>query len=258
MIQKYMKHLILSCVVILLMLAVTPVLAQQQEPYSVGVKRVIGYNSGDQIRGTINMFVNGPADNIQSVKFMIDDKLVAEINQAPFTISFITTDYATGYHDLSATVLTKDGQTYTPSVRMQFASAEQESSGIVRIVGPLLGVVAVVLLGGVAIQVLFFRGKFKNMPPGTERNYGISGGTICPRCKRPYALHIWAINLIGSKFDRCDFCGKWASVRPLSIEKLRAAERAELESFSAPSPIAEKSEEEKLREMLDKSKYSDH
>lgn len=258
MIQRFNKSFVLSCVLFLLALAATPVFAQQQGPYSLGIKRIFGYNSGDQIRGTISMFVNGPEANIQSVQFMIDGKVVAEITQTPFSVNFITTDYASGYHDLSASIQTKDGPSYDVGVRLDFATAEQESSGVFRIAGPLLGLVLLITLGGAAIQVFFFRGKFKNLPPGTERTYGFQGGSICPRCKRPYSLHVWALNLFGSKFDRCDFCGKWAVVRPLSIDKLRAAERAELESSAPPTPIAEKSEEEKLREMLDKSKYSDH
>jgi hypothetical protein len=69
---------------------------------------------------------------------------------------------------------------------------------------------------------------------------------------------LWALNALTYRLDRCDYCGKWAFIRPVSREALRAAEQNELASFNNNAPIVEKTEEEKLREMLDKSKYSDH
>jgi hypothetical protein len=257
MFQKIQFFLKIGFVLVLLAAAATPAFAQQDE-YRLGVNKIIGYSSGDQIRGTINMYLIGPS-NIQSVKFMIDGQVVGEVNQAPFQIAFQTGSYAFGSHDLSAAVQTTDGRQVTTPVRtFVFATAEQEQSNVLNIIGPILGIVVIVMLLGFAAQMLFFKNKLQSIPPGTHRNYGMSGGAVCPRCHRPYALHWWTPHLFMQKFDRCDFCGKWALVTRLSDDALRTAEQNELASFgSAPMPVSQKSEAEKLKEMLDQSKYSD-
>jgi hypothetical protein len=61
--------------------------------------------------------------------------------------------------------------------------------------------------------------------------------------------------MLTNKFDRCPYCGKWSAVRPLPIDKLRAAERAELEQAGAGEQFAGESAEEKLKKELDDSKY---
>ena len=72
-------------------------------------------------------------------------------------------------------------------------------------------------------------------------------------------MHLWAFNAgFRSRIDRCDFCGHWARVPILSEKALRAAEQAELAEAQAGQPIAEKTEEEKLKELIDESKYSNH
>jgi Ribonuclease G/E len=65
-------------------------------------------------------------------------------------------------------------------------------------------------------------------------------------------MHIYGMNLLTSKLDRCPYCGKWSVVRHQSLEALRAAEQAELEGEKAQVP--EETEEEKLKRELDDSK----
>lgn len=243
---------------VVLLITVTPVFAQQDE-FRLGVNKNVGYSSGDQLRGSMRVYIIGSSASIKSVEYFIDGKSIG-VGKAPtFDISFLTTDFPVGYHDLSATVQTQDGRTVDVAARrFDFITPEQEASGVGRILIPLLGIIVVVMVIAVGAQVLFFRKKFINMPPGTQRNYGFRGGTICPRCKRPYPMHWWSLNAgIRSRFDRCDFCGKWAIVSPKSLEELRAAEKRELETSEGTAPMIEKTEEEKLREMIDKSKYSD-
>ncbi|HVP20338.1 MAG TPA: hypothetical protein VMS73_00600 [Anaerolineaceae bacterium] len=245
-------------VLILAAIAVSPVFAQQDE-YRLGLNKIVGFSSGDQIRGSMNLYVIGPAENIQSVKYTIDGKVVTEVTQPPFTASFQTASFDFGYHDLSAVVQTKDGRTVETAIRkFKFATAQEESSNVLNFLGPLLGLVVLVLGLGFVSQMILFRNKIKTLPPGTQREYGFRGGTICPNCKRPYAFHWWSPNLLTSKFDRCDFCGKFALARHYSIEELRKAEQNEIQSFDVSETIVQKSEEEKLREMLERSKYSDH
>jgi hypothetical protein len=241
----------------LLILTALPVYAQGSD-YRLGISKTFGYANGGDIRGTFMVYVSGPAEGIKSVEYTIDGKQLGTATSSPFSLTFQTTSFSDGNHELSASVELTDGRKVTaPARTFNFASAADESSGMLRIVVPILGLVVGVVLVGVALQVFVFRKKFANMPPGTARNYGFRGGTICPRCHRPHAIHIWAINLPLSRLDRCDFCGKWAFVRAASMNELRAAEQQELESFENKTPVMEKSQEEKLREMLDKSKYSD-
>ncbi len=245
-------------IILALAMSVSPVFAQQEE-FRLGVTKSFGYSSGDQIRGTMKIYIIGTAASIKSVQYFIDGTQIGTGTAPSFDLSFQTTDYTTGYHDLSATVQTQDGRTVTVATRkFNFVTSQEEVSGVGRFLLPVLGIIVVVMVIAVGSQVLLFRKKFINMPPGTPRNYGIRGGAICPRCKRPYPIHWWALNAgIRTKFDRCDFCGKWAVVGPKPIQELRAAEQAEMQVTEGSGTVIEKSEEEKLKEMIDKSKYSD-
>ena len=64
------------------------------------------------------------------------------------------------------------------------------------------------------------------------------------------------INLVVGKLDRCENCGKWSIMRGYPLDVLRAAEAAERAAEQSTSPVSEKSEEDKLRDMLDDSRYT--
>jgi hypothetical protein len=240
-----------------LALLASPVLAQSS--FTLNVHRNVGYSSGAQIRGSFNMAVVGPT-NIQSVTFLIDGQPMKQVTAAPFSFNFDTTAYALGWHDLSASIQTTDGQTFTTPVRrFEFASAEEESASVRSFLIPLLGVVGVILLIVLGGQLLFFRNKTRpDLPLGTPRKYGISGGAVCPKCHRPFPLSFLALNAgINSQFTRCIFCGKWSVVRRLSLDQLRAAEAAELAEAQPEQPLHEKSETEKMKDLLDESRFTD-
>jgi Bacterial Ig domain len=257
------RWVVITGLLLVLGLAVWPSTAQaQQTNYSLNLSRDFGYSSGSQIRGNFTASIVGlqDNDNIQSVTYLIDGKSIAEVTTAPFTLKFVTTDYPLGWHDMSAQIQTKDGQTATTAVRrFEFASADQESAAVKNITFPLLGGVLLIVIIALGAQMLVLRKKPKlDLPLGSSRNYGITGGTICPRCHRPFALHWWAFNAgIGSKLDRCDFCGRWGMVRRASRDELARAEAAELEMAQPEKPIQAESEEQKLKEMLDESRYTD-
>lgn len=239
-------------------LRASPVQAQSEE-YRLNIKKSFGFSGGGQIRGTFENDVIGPVENIQSVTYLLDGQPMSEVTQSPFSLTWKTTDYPLGSHDLSAAVKTKDGRTLTTAVRrLEFVSPQEESQAMQRIIIPMLGGMLVLIVIGIGSQILILRNKpTTQLPLGAPRKYGISGGTICPRCHRPYAGHWWAFNSgIMTKFDRCDFCGKWARVRPLSRAELEAAEKAELADAQPGVAINSKTEEEKLKEMLDQSRYS--
>jgi hypothetical protein len=235
-----------------------PVSAQQDE-FRLNVNRTFGYSSGSQIRGTFSMSVTGQG-TIKAVTFQIDGKAIATIDQAPFSLKWYTTDYSDGWHELSAVVETNDGRKVTTAVRrFQFVSSADETATMQRIVIPTVGGLFLIVLLVIGSQVLLLRKKSKiNLPYGAERIYGMSGGTICPKCHRPYAMHWWALNAgITTRYDRCDYCGKWSMVKRASRKELEDAEKAELLMGQPENPMPVKTEEEKLKELMDSARYTD-
>lgn len=231
----------------------------QQNDYRLNISRTFGYGNGSQIRGTFTLRIDGPG-NMRSVKYIIDDQLIAEVTADPFTYSFQTTQYASGWHDLSAVIETNDGQKFTaPARRFDFVTAEEESSSMVGIIVPLLGGIVLVLVIVVLFQTIAFRKKpLSNLAPGTPRDFGMRGGTICPHCHRPYGLHWWAVSIgFRNRVDRCEFCGKWSIVRPLGKSELDAAVSAEVVQAQTGQQIPAKTEQDRLKEMIDNSRFTD-
>ncbi len=123
----------------------------------------------------------------------------------------------------------------------------------------VLGVVLLIwLLVRVGQFFITSRKSGASLPLGAQRDYGLAGGAVCPRCHRPIRLGLMSIKLgIGTKLVRCEFCGKWSVVRRLSMEELHAAEAAELAEAQPAEPIQEKSAEEKMKDLLEQSRYTD-
>jgi hypothetical protein len=254
------RKIFISTLFVFILLAgwMLPVQAQQAE-FSLSVHRNFGYSSGSQIRGNFNLDIVG-AQTIKSVTYLIDGSVISQVTSSPFSQTIQTSDYALGWHDLSAIVETLDGRKVTTaSRRFEFASAEQESSGTLSIVGPLLGGVVLLFVLIVGFQMLFTRNKPKaTLPLGESRRYGIRGGSVCPHCHRAVSLHWWALNIgLGAKFDRCDFCGKWSILKALSSKDLAAAEAAELQMAQPTPVVSTKSEKNVLDDLIDKSRYID-
>ena len=240
-----------------LLLLASPVLAQTG--LNLSVRKDFGYNNGSQIRGTFSMSVSSP-ESLRSVTFFIDGKQVGVASAAPFSWQFQTTDFADGWHQLTATALTAGGQALTSDARrFEFISQAQEQSGMSRIIVPILGIVAGIFVLMIGFQFLAFRSRKREpVPLGAHRRYGIRGGAICPRCGRPTPIHLTALNVgIGTKLDTCENCGRFGLLRPRPLEELRRAEAAEVADARPDAPVREQSAEERLREQLDSSRYDE-
>ncbi len=243
-----------SLMVLAFLLTASPVAAQDE--YRIGMRRDFGFSSGSQMRGDFTISLSGPEEQVASVTFLIDGQEMITVSEAPFRYRFDTDDYPLGVHDLSARVTLQDGTILdVPSRRFEFVSGEVESSTMVKILVPLLGITLLAAALGGGVQMLAKKKGVGGIEPGTQRDYGAWGGSICPKCNRPTRLHFGGLNLLTGKLSRCENCGKWSVMRRYPIHELRAAEQAELELEKASINKVEKSEEEKLREMLDKSKY---
>jgi hypothetical protein len=232
------------------LLAVTVALAQS-EGLTLKMSRDWGYGgfNGD-IQGLFSMHVTGP-DTLIKVDFYIDETKIGEDTEAPFALQFTTDTYDLGVHTMSAVGFTSDGQELTSnSITAKFVPEQEVGKFLI----PVFGVVLVAILGSTLIPFLVTRNKKPvQLPLGEERSYGAGGGGICPKCKRPFALPLFSMNMGLSKYARCPYCGKWSAVRIQSIANLREAEKAEL--TWAHAEVQQVSEEDKLRKELDDSKY---
>jgi hypothetical protein len=233
------------------LVAATAVFAQT-EGLTLKLSKDFGYSGfGSDIQGTFSMRITGPA-NLARVDFYIDETQIGEVTQAPFNLQFVTDNYSLGTHSLHATGFTTDGlQLTSNTITSNFISSTAANKSTFGIILPILVVVVAALLLATLIPVLAGR-KTVQLAPGTPRNYPMGGG-ICPKCGRPYAYHFYALKLGFGKMDRCPYCGRYGFTRYASLDKLRAAEQAELEGAKAQVP--EISEEEKLKKDLDNSKY---
>lgn len=245
-------------------LAVLPTWAQE-EGLSISVSKQFGYNMGSQIQGTFKIRVRGPED-LTAVTFLLDGEPLGEATAAPFELSFKTDEYAPGWHEVTAMGTTTGGQTLTArTLSFQFVSAEAAGEGTVKLLVPILvlAVIAIVVTG--VVPMLMERRKPAapydptSYTPGEPRSYGVLGGVVCPKCGRPFGMHWWGFNIsLVGKYDRCPHCGKWSLVRRASREALMEAEAAEYVDHTAAVPRPALNAEEKLREQLDDSRFTDH
>lgn len=195
---------------------------------------------------------------VRQVRFLIDRQEMAVVTAAPFRYTFQTDAYAPGWHAMSAEVTLTDGSLQTtPERRFEYVDQEVESGEMMRILIPLGGIALLITLVSVGGPLLLNRNRPRPLP-GAARSYGLRGGAICPRCHRPFALHLWAANLGLWKLDRCDNCGRVGSFTRASGDALRAAEAAEKESFNEKpaNPQTDLSAEDELRRQIDDSRYT--
>jgi hypothetical protein len=239
--------------------AAHPALAQNGEELRLRLNRDFGYASfgGNQIQGTFSMTITGPQD-VARVVFYLDDQILGEDTEAPFSLRFVTDNYALGVHTLQAIGTTADGRELRSNViRTEFVASGQGMDMAARIIGITFGVI----FGGMALAFLFSnvlgKGKKTDLPLGAPRRYGVLGGAICPKCNRPFAVHVYSIKLVVARFDRCPYCGKWSFIHRASHEELKRAEAAELEWASPDQKVAAEKTEADLLKDLEDSRYQD-
>ncbi len=248
-----MKKNCLSVFLVLLaiLVPVTAAHAQGMEELELSVSRDFGSSDGTgAIQGTFSMRVTGPS-NLVKVQFYIDNSLIAEDTEPPFKVQFVTDDYAPGKHTMHAIGYTSDGRELrTREMTFNYMTAEESRQRGLKIAVPILALVLIWVLFSKVVPTLS-RGRKKGelLPPGGH-DYGVIGGTICPRCVHPFALNFFSPNLLVGKLVRCPNCGKWFIGRRASIDDLRIAEEA-----AWVPQVSEMKEEDKIRKGLDDSKY---
>lgn len=231
----------------------------EKHDLNLSMSRDFGYSSGTgRIQGTFTMKVSGP-DDLVRVVFLIDGEEIAEDTQAPFRYQFNTDSYSQSEHSITAVGFTSDGRELSSNeIRVIFVPAEEGGKFVLTLIVPLFAVVFGLMALSYLVPMITNRGQRKEVPPGQPRNYGLVGGTICPKCKRPFSLNFLGLNLGVGKLDRCPHCGKWSIVRRQPLEMLRTAETAELAEMGTnglqPEPVTE---DEKIKQALDDSRFQD-
>ena len=255
-VKKKIQIVILICE-ILLLFGMTPTVLGQGSDFTVHVKRDFGYGWGSDIQGKFTISLIGDEGTVKKVIFLIDGESISIIQKPPFEYQFITDDYDPGDHLLSAEVQFKDGSLEnTPILEYHFATPEHAqrelTQALLWIGGILIGAMAI----AVSVQVFVFKGKKKNSHHmGGKRDYGVLGGTICPKCGHPFPRHIWGMNLLAGKLDRCEHCGKWVIARRATPGELQAAEKTELNMDQVEQKAVVVQKEEK--DLLDETRYID-
>jgi hypothetical protein len=237
---------------VLVSLTLISVAAAQAAGLTLSLSRDFGYGGfNSDIQGVFSMHVSGPA-NLTRVEFFIDTTKIGESTKAPFGLQFNTDAFPLGVHSLSATGYTADGQVLrSETISANFVSASAGSKAALRIVIPLLAVIFGAMLLAAVIPIVTGR-RTVPLSPGAPREYKL-GGVICPKCQRPFGVHFYGMNLLGSKLDRCPYCGRWSLVRRVPLTELHSAEQAELERAKTPGIVT--SGDEELKKELDDSKY---
>jgi len=230
--MKYIAIIIL--VLTSLLFSAQPAFAQDYE-YTIHVRKDFGYSWANDIQGSFSITLIGYEENVQKVNFFIDDEILATVDSSPFSYQFNTKDFDPGAHQIYGEVYLKDGSSQlTPALIYDFLDRDTSNQQMKRILliigGSMLGVFAIVAI----VQGTFLKGKKQSTrEPGAPRSYGLMGGTICPKCGRPFPRHIFGMNLVVGRLDRCDNCGKWVMTVRATPEALRMAEEAELEAVKA-------------------------
>lgn len=229
----------------------------QAEELRLSLSKSFGYNDfGGNIQGTFTLSVNEIA-GLERVLFLIDGKTMGWVTQPPYQLSFDTKDFAHGIHTLSAIGYTSDGTALrTNEIRTRFLSAEEGRQKTMSILLPLFGAVFGVMFLSLAIPVIMGGRNCVQEQSYKPGDYGLLGGAVCPKCGGPFGMHLWGLNLLRGKFERCPHCGKWSMVRRSSRQELGAAEEALMKKGDVPV-MNGLSEMDRIKRELDESRFMD-
>ena len=228
----------------LLGLSFSSVFAQDGSQFGLRLRRDWGYGAGADIQGRVTLSLSGDTGTLSKVVFYMDDAVMAEVSEAPFSFSFSTDDYPSGLRRMSAIVFTSDesSQEVAP-ITYNFLSKDAASSASTKIMVLVIGLILVSL----AVSV-FISSRNK----GSETaNGGMNGLAVCQRCGKTFPRSILGLNVVVGKFERCPHCGKWQLTRRASPAEIDLADsRNKPKTETLPEAKAEKDE-------LEDSKFID-
>jgi hypothetical protein len=250
------RRILTSLLALTLLTVVFPVqsFAQAEEgALSLELNRVFGFRFMNRIQGNYNFVVKGP-DDLERVEILIDGEVRYEIAEPPFKLGFSTSDISPGLHSFSVVGYTTDGRTLQAEAgAYTVLSAEEAQEGITKYFLPIIiGIFVLIALAGMLSGVITGRrGKVR------IGEYGAAGGAVCKRCGLPFSRNILSPNLVVGKLERCPNCGAIAIVRRGSAIELQEAEQRLLASMQVERGERGESEEDRLRRMIDDSRFED-
>ena len=229
-----MKRLLFTCLVVLSLMLVTVTsvsAAQDGNGLQLRLIRNFGYGGFGQIQGRFTLKVQEYPEGLKEVEFYVDGVQVATINEAPFEFRFHTSEFEDGLRVLSAVGVLADGSRIDSNrISKEFLSSEQAWSETEGMLVPLLIIVGVLTLAGVAVPLIASNNK-----DFVLGKYGPAGGVVCPRCALPFSRSLISPNLAVGKLVRCPHCGKISILpRALPDALLEAEERYQLKDGTTP------------------------
>jgi DNA-directed RNA polymerase subunit RPC12/RpoP len=234
------------------------VCAQGAEPQLIlSNSRLFGYGGFGEIQGSFRVSVSGP-ENLARVVFEIDGQPMGEATEQPWQLQYLTDNFPSGSHTLTATGYTSGGQElHSNEIRTGFLSSQQAGQATTRLIVSLLGGILGLMVLSALLSSLLFRRRTRTSSAGMPRSYGLAGGAVCSRCGRPFARHVLSPHLWDRKLERCPYCGRWGFVRAASPAELATAEAAELGRSAGAEQPATQSEGEQLHRDVEDSRFED-
>jgi hypothetical protein len=235
---------------------VPPAVWADEQQLTLRLRRDFGYGglAGD-IEGDFTLVASGPS-GMTRMSFLMDGNPVAEVTQAPFQYRFQTGQFPPGLHTMQAVGYTESGlELRSNVVAARFLTSAQARKGTIGLIVPLLAVIFGLMALSYAVTYVLAHRRGRSPQPG--QGYGIMGGAICPRCKRPFARALLGLRVVGTQLERCPHCGKWAFLRSALPEAPASAEAAQQPAGgSSPLPLIPSEEDRLLRELED-SRYQE-
>lgn len=228
----------------LLGLSFTAVFAQDSLQFGLRLRRDWGYGAGADIQGRVTLSLTGETGKLSKVVFYMDDAVMAELNEAPYSFSFSTDNYPSGLRRMGAVVFTSDGasQEVAP-ISYNFLSQEAANSTATKVI--VLAVAVVLISTGLSFFIS------KRSKASETASGGINGLAVCQQCGKTFPRSFLGLNVVVGKFERCPHCGKWQLTRRASPLEIQLADsRNKPKTDSLPKTKTEKDE-------LEDSKFID-
>jgi len=195
----------------------------------LSLRRDWGYGGfGGDINGRFTAIAQVSSD-VTRVEFYLDQSFILNVSQSPFEWRFDTKDYPLGEHTIGVKAYDASGETATTEITRIFVESP---------VFPTSWIGILIVLGIAVPLVLYRLGVF-----GGGSSLGM---TRCPRCDEVFPRKWSPVHMFNALLNTCPKCGKrfWAS-------KIRETEE------KASAEKEQSSEETKLREELERSKYEE-
>jgi hypothetical protein len=215
--------------VVWLIWAVAGTAVAAQESLQLSLSRDFGAGFGMEIQGRFSMHVAGPPD-LARVLYFIDDTQIAEQTTPPFRYPFSTGNFSPGTHLLWAKGYTADGRELTSNtITHIFITSQDVTRRLATTFGPIF-----FLIIGASLFAWWLSGRGSKRARWAAVD-GPFGGSICPKCHKPFARHWWGLNIVIGKFDRCPHCHRWSVVQRTHPALLQAAYEAMIQVEKGPT-----------------------